>query len=428
MKPAGLLSPERNLELALLLIGLAFVGLGWRALDAAEFPVPAATGRIVTQFTVSVMLAHIALRMLAPRTPVQPLAVSAFLAGLGLIFVIRLVPEAAQDQANWITIGVVAFAVFVELGRRHELLARYTYTFGAVALGLLVLTGLIGEDINGARLWITVAGQTIQTTELIKLFVLLFLAGYLADRGTVLASPKVTFGGRTYSNLPYLVPLLLVLLATIGALALLKDLGSVALLVLLGVCMLYMSTGRARYLVGGVVLLAVTGALGYLAFDHAQVRIDAWLDPQATADTSGYQTLQATYAIQAGGVTGEGLGLGQPDAIPAVSTDYVFSAITEELGMAGAVGVVLLYVLFLYAGVRAALAAGTSYGRLLGVGVALLIAIQAGVIVAGNLRLIPTTGITLPFVSYGGSSLVVNFALLGLLMGLAADRRQTSVS
>jgi len=410
---------ERNFEFAMLLAGFAFIAVAWRTLDVSQFALPAGTGRIVTQFGVSALAGNGALRFIAPRALAQAYATACFLAAIGLVFVIRLVPEAAQDQANWVTIGVLAFVVFAWMGTHYEVLRRYTYTAGAVALGVLVLTGVFGDTINGARLWVSVGGQTVQTTELIKVFTLIFLAGYLAERGAVLAMPGFRFGGRTYSSLPYLAPLAAMLAASVAALALLKDLGSIALLVLLSVSLLYVATGRLRYLGWGMALLALTGVAGYLAFDHAQVRIDTWLNPNDDPGGAGYQTMQATYAIQAGGITGEGLGQGQPDAIPAVATDYVFSAIAEELGLAGATGVVLLYLALLFAGLRAAAAAADSYGRLLVGGVSLLVAIQAAVIIAGNLRLIPTTGITLPFVSYGGSSLVVNFALLGLLAGVS---------
>jgi len=150
-----------------------------------------------------------------------------------------------------------------------------------------------------------------------------------------------------------------------------------------------------------------------------RVRVDVWIDPGAHAQTTGYQTLQSIYAIQAGGVTGEGLGLGDPDAIPVVSTDYIFSAISEELGLAGGLGVVLLYLLLLSAGLRIALATQEDFGRMLACCISLLLAIQAAVIIGGNLRIIPTTGITLPFISYGGSSLVVNFVLIGMLLGIS---------
>lgn len=417
VKPSELVARERNVELLLIAGSIAFTLLALRSLDAASFALPANSTRIVTQFLVSALAGNLALRLLAPRALPQAYAISLFLAAVGLAFVIRLAPDSAQDQANWITAGIVAFAVFCWLGTRAELLVRYTYTAGAAALALLVLTGLVGTTINGARLWIVVAGQTIQTTELIKLLLLVFLAGYLSQHGAVLATPRFRIGQRSYSNLPYLLPLVGLLVAAVAALALLKDLGSIALLVLLSVAMLYVATGRARYLAWGAALLILTAAAGYVAFDHAQVRIDTWLDPEADAGGAGYQTMQATYAIQAGGITGQGLGRGEPDSIPAAVTDYVFSAVAEELGLAGAAAVVLLYLTLLYAGLRGALAATDRNRQYLCAGAALLLAIQAGVIIAGNLRLIPTTGITLPFVSYGGSSLVVNFALIGLLLG-----------
>jgi cell division protein FtsW len=179
------------------------------------------------------------------------------------------------------------------------------------------------------------------------------------------------------------------------------------------------ATGRLVFVAGGVVLLALTAFLGYQLFGHVETRIDVWLHPFDDALGTGYQTAQALYAIEAGGVTGAGLGRGSPDVIPAVPTDYIFSAIGEELGLAGALGIVLLFVLLLFSGLRIAVSASDDYGRLLAFSIALLITVQAFVIIAGNLGLIPTTGITLPFVSYGGSSLVVNFALIGLLLGIS---------
>lgn len=421
LNPSEVVARERNIELAFILGGLLFIVLALRSLDAAAFPVPSGTTRIVTQFALSALAGNLALRFLAPRSSAQVYAIACFLAAVGLAFVIRLAPASAQDQVNWISVGIAAFAAFCWLGRHANLLTRYTYTAGAGALGLLVLTGLFGTTINGARLWVVVAGQTIQTTELIKLLLVVFLAGYLSQHGAVLATPRFRIGQRSYSNLPYLVPLIGLLFAAVAALALLKDLGSIALLVLLSVAMLYVATGRARYLAWGALLLVLTAAAGYFAFDHARVRIDTWLDPGADPAGAGYQTMQATYAIQAGGITGEGLGLGEPDAIPAAVTDYVFSAVAEELGLAGATALVLLYLALLYAGLRASLIPDDANRRYLCAGVAMLIAIQAAVIIAGNLRLIPTTGITLPFVSYGGSSLVVNFALIGLLLGASVS-------
>jgi cell division protein FtsW (lipid II flippase) len=317
------------------------------------------------------------------------------------------------------TLGVLLMVASAAFGRAYPVLRGYKYTAALAAVILLIVTGLFGTTINGARLWIELFGQTVQTTELIKLFVVVFLAGYLAEEGAVLTIPQLRFGGRRYSALPYLAPLLLILVAAMAALALLRDLGSIGLLLLVSVTSLYVATGRIRFVAGGLVLVAVTGILGYLAFEHAQLRIDVWLDPYTEAQAGGFQSLQSTYAIQAGGITGEGLGLGQPNVIPAATTDYIFSAVAEELGLAGATGVVLLYALFLFAGLRVAIEAPNRYGRLLASCIALLISIQAAVIICGNLRIMPATGITLPFVSYGGSSLVVNFLLVGILLGVS---------
>lgn len=411
---------ERNVELALLLGAVAFILLAMKSLDAAGFALPSNSSRIVTQFIVSALAGHLALRMLAPRAQPQAYATAMFLTAVGLAFVMRLAPDSTQDQANWVSAGVITFAGACWFGGRAEMVVRQAYTAGAAALVLLFATGIFGTTINGARLWIVVAGQTVQTTELIKVLLLVFLAGYLSRHGAILATPHFRIGGRDYSNLPYLVPLTGLLLAAVAALALLKDLGSIALLILLTVTMLSVATGRLRYVTVGALLLLLTGLAGYLAFSHVQVRVDTWLDPNVDPGGAGYQTLQATYAIQAGGVTGEGLGLGQPETVPAVATDYVFAAVAEELGLAGAAALVLAYVALLYAGLRSSAAAASRERQYLCAGAAMLLAIQAGVIIAGNLRLIPTTGITLPFVSYGGSSLIVNFALIGIILGSSA--------
>jgi len=425
MDSAGVItSRERNIELLLLSTTAAFLWLGWRSLDATGFVFPPNTTRILTQFVVAALAAHLACRLLCPAARPEILASTAFLGGVGMVMVLRLVPGSAQDQANWAALAAVAFAAGGSLGARYGVLKRYTYSSGAAALAILLATGIFGETIQGARLWVNVGGQSVQTTELIKAFFVVFLAGYLADSASVLASPTIRVGGRTYSGVSYLAPLAAVLLGAVAALALLRDLGSIALLLLLTVAMLYVATGRVRFVALGLLLLAATGAFGYEVFDHAHDRVETWLDPEADPLGSGYQSLQAMYALEAGGVTGEGLGRGQPNTIPAAATDYVFSAIGEELGLAGAAGIALLYVVLLFAGLRVSMEAPDTFGRLLAAAIALLMAIQAAVIIGGNLRLIPTTGITLPFVSYGGSSLVVNFGLAGVLAGVSHASRK----
>ncbi|MDZ7728131.1 MAG: FtsW/RodA/SpoVE family cell cycle protein [Dehalococcoidia bacterium] len=398
---------------------IGFAYLGWQALETAAFTLPADTQAILTQFAITALAGHLALRVACPEAPGQPYAVAMMLAAIGLIFVFRLAPEETQDQANWISLGTVLLVAGVVAGYRYEVLRRYKYTAALGALFLLFVTGLFGETINGARLWIHVAGNSVQTTEFIKVGLVIFLAGYLADQASVLSMPRLRFGGRSYSALPYLVPLLVTWFAMIAALALLRDLGSVALLLGLAAGAIYIATGRLRYLVWSVAILVLTGAAGYLLFDHAQVRIDTWLDPFESPQGAGFQTAQSTFAIQAGGITGEGLGQGRPGVIPAAPTDYVYSAIAEELGLVGALAVVALFALLVVSGLRIALRSRDTFGAMLASCISLLIGIQALIIIGGNLRLIPTTGITLPLVSYGGSSIVVNLILLGLLLGIA---------
>lgn len=410
---------ERNGELLLLAISVSFVVVALEALDRASFSLPDGWGRIVTQFAVVAAGGHLGLRLVAPRSAGQPFAIAMMLAAVGLVFVTRLAPDLAVDQVNWIAIGTSMMVVTAAASRWYPRLRELKYTAALAAGALLVITGLLGTTINGARLWLTVGGQTLQTTEVIKVLLVIFLAGYLSVAAPVLASPRIRFGGRTYSALPYLVPLAATWLVTLLALAWLRDLGAIALLLLLAVVALYIATGRLRFVAAGLVLLAMTGIAGYILFGHAQARIDIWLDPFSDAGGTGYQTTQSLYAFEAGGVTGEGLGLGTPGVIPASQTDYIFAAIGEELGMAGALAVVLLFALFVAAGLRVAARGRDPHEVLLAALIAALIGIQASVIIAGNLRIIPTTGITLPWVSYGGSSLVVNFILLGLLLGLS---------
>lgn len=424
----GIVARQRNIELLLLAGGIGFVLLGEMALEAAAFTLPEGTDRIVLQFVITALAGHFALRWCCPDAPGQIYAIAMMLAAIGLIFVIRLAPDAAADQANWITVGTFLLVVTTAVGQRYDILQRHKYTAAVLALGLLVVTGLspLGVTQGGARLWINLGGYTVQSTEIIKVGLLIFLAGYLAQEASVLSMPRVRFAGRTYSSLPYLLPLAGVWFAMMMMLGLLRDLGSVALLLLLAVAAIYVATGLFRYVVAGMGLLALTAAAGYTLFSHAQVRIDMWLDPTQDPLGAGFQSSQSTYAIQAGGITGEGLGMGTPEIIPAAPTDYIFSAIGEELGLVGALCVVLLFGLLVVAGLRVALAAQDSFGQMLAACIALMTGIQALVIIAGNLRLIPTTGITLPFVSYGGSSLVVNLVLLGLLMAIAqrASRRR----
>lgn len=396
---------------------ILFVVLAWLALERSPAGTPPHAERLVVEFAVSVVAGQLLVGLLAPEAP-PLLAVAAMLAAVGLAFTMRLAPEAAPAQANWIAAGIAAMVAGLAAGRQAHLLRRWTYTAGVLAIATLGATALFGRSINGARLWIEVAGQSVQTTELIKAFLVVFLAGYLSREAGVFAQP-----GPLLARWRFLFPLLVLWLGTLGSLVALRDLGTLAILAALATVMLSLASRRPGFLAAGALLVAATAVLGYTTMSHVRTRVDVWLHPFADPLGAGYQTVQATFALANGGVTGTGLGWGMADTIPAAVTDYVFVAVAEELGLAGASGVILAFALLVTGGLQAAARRPDAYERFLAAAVAILMGVQAAVIIAGNLRLVPTTGVTLPFVSYGGSSLVVNFALLGLLLGIAGKPR-----
>ncbi len=409
---AALLSEDRNFELITVAGALGFLALGIVALSRSPAGAPEASTVVFAHVAATFALLHLGLRLLNPSARAI-LPAPALLTSLGLLFVMRLAPEVAGDQATWVSVGAAAALLGAWAGGHRRWLRRFTYTWGLLTLVLLALTGIFGRTINGARLWVVVAGQSVQTTELIKVLLVLFMAGYLSRESAVL---RVEPAWRSWR---YLVPLGVFFVATLAALALLRDLGTMAILAATAVLLLWATTGRTSYLLFGILLLAASGLLGFELFSHVRARVDAWLHPFDDPLGTGYQTVQATFALANGGVTGVGPGFGMPDVIPAAPTDYVFAAIVEELGAAGGTAVVLLFLVWLVAGLQVARGALDEFDRALALGITLLLAIQAAVILAGNLRLIPATGVTLPFVSYGGSSLVVNFGLVGLLSGLS---------
>ncbi|MGH2603248.1 MAG: FtsW/RodA/SpoVE family cell cycle protein, partial [Dehalococcoidia bacterium] len=270
------------------------------------------------------------------------------------------------------------------------------------------------------RLWLGVGGFNFQVTEAMKVLLVIFLAGYLADRRLVLGS--VTRRWRTFRvpTLPYLLPLGVIWALTFLVLIWQRDLGAVLLLGGVTLLMIYAATNRVGFVVVGLLLVVLNVYVAYHTFGYVQERVDVWLHPLSQADGGGYQIAQSLYALGHGGLLGAGLGSGFPEYIPAVHTDFVFAAIGEELGVAGAFGMLALYVLLTVRGLRIALLQLSDFGTLLALGCTGILALQSLVIVAGNLALIPITGITLPFVSYGGSSILANFVMLGILLRLSA--------
>jgi cell division protein FtsW (lipid II flippase) len=352
--------------------------------------------------------------------------VAAMLAGLGYAMIYRLDPGRAADQFGWLMLGLVLFVATLFVVRDHRVLDTYTYTIGLAGIFFLLLPIApgIGQTINGARLWVRFGPLVFEPAEIGKVLLVIFLASFLNAKKELLARATRRLGPLHLPPLRYMGPLLVAWFVSLAVLFAEKDLGSSLLFFGIFIVMLWTATGRTSYLLLGLVLFAIGAWIGYLAFGHVQDRVTIWLhalDAQHI-HSDGYQVAQGEFAMATGGIAGTGLGQGHPDLIPSVWTDFIFAAFGEELGLFGATALLLLFVAMIGRGFRAAVASEDSFGKLLAAGLTSALALQTFIIIGGVTRLIPLTGITLPFVSYGGSSLVANFVLLALLVRVSAPR------
>ncbi|HEX9410598.1 MAG TPA: FtsW/RodA/SpoVE family cell cycle protein [Actinomycetota bacterium] len=378
----------------------------------------------VAAMSAAFLIAHFVVVRLAPGADPVLLPTAAVLSGLGYAMIYRLDPGRAGDQFGWLMLGLGLFVLTLFVIRDHRVLDGYTYTIGlaGVAFLLLPVAPGIGRTINGARLWVGVGPLVFEPAEISKVLLVIFLASFLNAKKELLAMATRRIGPLHFPELRYMGPLLVAWAISLAVLFLEKDLGSSLLFFGIFTAMLWTATGRASYLVLGVVLFAIGAFIGYSAFAHVQERVTIYLhalDPQHL-HADGYQVAQAQFAMATGGMVGTGLGQGYPDLIPSVWTDFIFAAFGEELGLFGVTALLLLYVALIGRGFRAALAREDGFSKLLGAGLTTAVALQTFIIVGGVTRLIPLTGITLPFVSYGGSSLVANFVLLSLLIRVSA--------
>ena len=415
----ALLTRRWTERLLLLPVG-ALLAAGVVALERSETGAPVDLRLYAAVFAGALVLAHLAVTLITPDADQLLLPVTAMLCAVGLLFVARLEPAFATKQVTWYGIGVGALVAVLIFLPDPQVLRAYKYLAASVGLGLMLVTAVAGREVNGSRLWLGAGGFSFQVTEAMKVLLVIFLAGYLADRRMLLAA--VTRRWRTFRvpALPYLIPLGVIWALTFLVLIWQRDLGAVLLLAGVTLLMLYAATKRAGFVLLGVVLVVLNVFLAYHQFDYVRGRIDVWLHPLSQTEGAGYQMAQALYALAHGGVLGAGIGRGFPEYIPAVHTDFVFAAIGEELGAAGAFGVLGLYILLVARGLRITLLQLTDFGTLLALGCTGILALQCLVIIAGNLALIPITGITLPFVSYGGSSILANFVMLAILLRLSA--------
>ena len=369
------------------------------------------------------LLAWGAVRWTAPRADPVLLPIAGMLGGLGLAMIYRLLPaDVANAQAVWLLIGLVAFVLTLMLVRDDRQLDAYTYTIGLLGLILLLLPVLpgVGFEVNGARLWAHVGPLAFQPAEFGKILIVIFLASYLSAKRELLEAGVGRLGLPRAKDLG---PLLLAWGASLAVLFLERDLGASMLFFGVFVVMIWIASGRVAYLVTGGILFAAGGVIGYLALDHVQDRVAYWLHAlePATVHQVGYgQLAQSWFALASGGLVGTGLGRGSPDLIPYPASDFILSAFGEELGMLGTAAILLLFVGLIGRGLRIALDREDAFGRLLATGLTTTIALQTFTIAAGVTRLIPLTGVPLPLVSYGGSSRVATFVMIGLLVRISA--------
>jgi cell division protein FtsW (lipid II flippase) len=365
--------------------------------------------------------AHLVVRVALPNADPYLLPLAGLLSAIGVTMIYRIEPDKAFRQGLWIVVGLVVFAALVLFLRDHRALDRVKYILGLTALGLLALPAIpgLGRTINGATLWVGVGDLVFQPGEFAKVLLVVFLAGYLRDNREMLS---MGVGPLGLPSPKHFGPLLLIWGGAMLVLFQTNDLGGALLLFAIFLAMLYLATGRWPFVVAGLGLFALGAFALYQVIPHVQDRVGGWLDPWSDPQGDTYQLVQSIYAIASGGPFGEGLGRGvllTPDGnpyIPYLETDFIYSAIAQELGLAGAAAVVLLYLIFLYRGFKIAMLADDGFSKLLAAGLTAALAIQAFIIIAGVSGLIPLTGITLPLVSYGGSSIVANFGLLALLL------------
>ncbi len=421
---------RRDTELFLLLaaapaVALLFAlvhGAAHAALTWQDFAVPLG---LLGAFTG----AHVAARFFAPGADPVLLPVTFLLSGTGVAFITRLDSGSGASQVLWMFAGVLALVATLAVVPSLERLARYKYTIALAGVGLLVLPAVAGVEVNGAKLWLRFAGMSFQPAEVAKILIVLFLAAYLAENREVLSVSTHRVAGVWLPPLKHLGPLLFMWALSLVVLVAEKDLGSSLLFFGVFLIMIYAATGRPGYVVVGLGLFAVGATAAYLMFDHVQTRVAIWLDPFADAVGRGYQLVQSLFAFGAGGMLGVGPGRGLPLRIPFVQTDFIFAAIGEELGLLGAAAIVIAFLVFCLRGLATGTRARSDMASFTAVGLVATFGMQAFVILGGVTRLIPLTGITLPFVSYGGSSVLANFMLLGLLMraGDAATGREAEM-
>ncbi|MBS1846663.1 MAG: FtsW/RodA/SpoVE family cell cycle protein [Actinobacteria bacterium] len=416
---------RRRTELGLIVIGAFAVGGAYALASLGRTAsLPANIGPFLGVIVALVLVAHLAVRRYARCADGLLLPVAGLLNGLGYVVIARLDHQLASRQAIWSCVGVAAFIATLMIVRRGRDLQRYRYTLLLVGIVLLMLPmSPLGRDINGARVWIALGPMSFQPGEIAKLCLVIFIASYLVSNRELLGMatwPKF----RPFLPHPkYLGPLLAALAIGLAMLVVQNDFGQSLLIITLFIIMLWVGTGRGGYLFVGFIGFAAGMFAAVRSVPHVRQRFDVWLHPWATYDKigGGYQIAQGAYALAWGGLAGTGLGLGSPGLIPEAQNDFIFAVIGEELGLAGTTIVLVAFLVLIGAGLRVATHASDRFDSLLAVGLTTLLGFQSFIIIAGVTRVLPLTGVALPFVSYGGSSVLASYILLALLVRVSDE-------
>ena len=414
--PLLALRPRRVESGILVLVGVVVaVAYGLASFGTSE-AIPANLGPFLLWMFGLGFGAHLMNRRFAAAADPVFLPIALLLNGLGYVVITRLDGDLAALQSTWTAIGIGGYVVTLILLPRVRLLESYRYLLGLAGIFLLMLPLVpgLGREINGARIWASVGPINFQPGEFAKIALAAFFAAYLVDSRELL---------RSRLELRDLAPIGLAWAGSLGVMVFERDLGSSLLFFTLFVVVLWVASERWIVLAVGGAMFVVGAVASRMMFGHVQKRVDIWLDPFADPKGDGFQIVEASFALADGGLTGTGLGRGEPTRIPFVETDFIFAAIGEELGLAGSVAVLMAFLLLVGSGLRVALRAERVFEKLFALGLTTLLAVQTFVIVGGVLRVVPLTGITLPFVSYGGSSLVANYVLLGLLVRMSHEQR-----
>jgi cell division protein FtsW (lipid II flippase) len=387
-------------------------------------------------YIAALFVSHAAQVLAGRRTDQILLPTVAMLGGISLLLMQRLPQDLvtqtffgtelglAEVQLIWLLGALIVATTIGIVVRSDRWLRRYKYTWAAVGVGLLLLTFVFGTEINGQRLTLQLGPLSGQPTELLKVILVVFLAGYLSENRELLVEQDTRVGPLRLPPLPYLAPMVAMWAIALGIVVIQRDLGAALLFFGVFLAMLYIATARVSLVIIGLVLFLLGSALMAMLIDHVRTRVDIWIDPFADPLGAGFQVVQALHAFARGGLLGVGLGGGLPEIagrppIPEVHTDFPLAAIGEELGILGVVAILGLYLVVIERGLRIGAAAADDFRSLLAIGLALVIGFQAFIIAAGNLKVLPLTGVTLPFISYGGSSLLANALVIGLLLALS---------